>query len=120
MDPITANELLNDDGSTVDVTTGSCIYGQAAAGYAVGMNTTCAYTNLTSPNPDYECQCLTQADANGGEAAFAEMEKKASMTTNKPTSFFLGGASSYRLVVLTFALLMTSSASTGQVEEASP
>ena len=73
------NELLNDFGSTVDVTTGSCIYGQAAAGYTAGM-TTCAVTNL---NPDgvtaYACQCITQADANGGDAAFAAMQRKATV-----------------------------------------
>ena len=44
------------------------------------MNT-CAVTNLDPDGvTDYECQCLTQADANGGDAAFSEMEKKASVT----------------------------------------
>lgn len=72
--PITANVF-----DTVDVTTGSCIYGQAVAGYAAGMNT-CPVTNLNSDGVTaYKCQCVTQAVANGGDVAFAAMQKKATV-----------------------------------------
>ena len=73
--PITASDF-----GSVDLATGSCIYGQAAAGsrYAIDIGNTCAVTNRSSDGVTaYECMCLTQADANGGDAAFVAMERKA-------------------------------------------
>ena len=65
------------DLSVVDASTGSCIYGQKVAGYPNGSD----YCPITNPGgiSYHECQCATQAEANGGDVKFAEIEKTTKM-----------------------------------------
>lgn len=70
------------DLSIVDSTTGSCIYGQKMEGYPAsgGICPIATSNNGLQANPttvtEYRCQCMTQAEANGGVANLEKMERK--------------------------------------------
>ena len=60
------------DPTTVDAA-GSCLHGQKAADWPVHLSPHCP---IAADGSSYACQCMTQADANGGDVAFAEMLRK--------------------------------------------
>lgn len=53
--------------------TGNCLYGQRAIGFA--GNGTCPRGN-TRGNTSYTCECISQAEANGGDENFKKMNRK--------------------------------------------